>query len=42
MLFLRVLWIVFVLSCKADEFDRLREELDKMDPQLLKKEVVSH
>lgn len=37
-----MLWIVFILSCKADEFERLREELDKIDPLLLKKEVVSH
>lgn len=41
-LFLKVICIVFICMYKTDEFDWLREELDKMDPQLLKKEIVSH
>lgn len=42
MLLLRVFLFVLFGYKIADEFDRLREDLDKIDPSLLNKEVVSH
>ncbi len=42
MFLLRVFLFVLFGYKIADEFDRLREDLDKIDPSLLNKEVVSH
>lgn len=42
MFLLRVFLFVLVYLKRADEFDWLREDLDKIDPSLLKKDIVSH